>query len=81
MSKVLVSMDDRLLKRIDRAAKSRGLTRSAYLADLAQRDLARTAGPGMDPEVRRTLRELERMFADAPAGDSTAWIRADRDSR
>jgi hypothetical protein len=81
MSKVLVSLDDRLLKRIDRAAKSRGLTRSAYLAALAEGDFAHSEGPGKDPSVRAALRELERMFADAPPGDSTAWIRADRDSR
>jgi hypothetical protein len=81
MSKVLVSMDDRLLKRIDRAAKSQGLTRSAYLADLARRDLASITGPGKDPEVRRALRELDRLFADSRACDTTAAIRADRDSR
>ena len=81
MGKVLVSFDDRLLKRIDRAAKARGLTRSAYLATLAEGDLASNRGPGKDPAVRAALRELERMFEDVPAGDSTAWIRADRDSR
>ena len=81
MGKVLVSFDDRLLKRIDRAAKARGLTRSAYLAVLAEGDLANNQGPGKDPSVRAALRELERMFGDAPPGDSTAWIRSDRDSR
>ena len=81
MSKVLVSFDDRLLKRIDRAAKDRGMTRSGYLAAVAQNDLARSAGPGKDPTVRATLRELDRLFANAPAFDSTAAIRADRDSR
>ena len=81
MGKVLVSFDDRLLTRIDRVAKGRGLTRSAYLAALAENDLANNQGPGKDPAVRAALRELEQMFADAPPGDSTAWIRADRDSR
>lgn len=81
MSKVLVSFDDRLLKRIDRAAKARGLTRSAYLTSLAENDLGNKQGPGKDPTARAALRELERMFRDAPPGDSTAWIRADRDSR
>jgi hypothetical protein len=82
MSKVLVSLDDRLLKRIDRTAKSRGLTRSAYLAELAERDLANAEGPGADPGVRAALRELDRLFAEAGgSGDSTAAIRAARDSR
>ena len=82
MSKVLVSLDDRLLKRIDRAAKSRGLTRSAYLAELAKRDLANTNGPGADPSVRAALRKLDRLFAEAGgSGDSTAAVRAARDSR
>lgn len=81
MAKVLVSFDDRLLKRIDRAAKQQGHTRSSYLAQLAERDVANNKGPGKDPNVRAALRELEHMFADAPPGDSTAWIRADRDSR
>jgi metal-responsive CopG/Arc/MetJ family transcriptional regulator len=81
MSKVLVSFDDRLLKRIDRAAKERGQTRSSYLATLAESDLAQRTGPGKDPAVRAALRELDRLFADTPALDTTAAIRADRDSR
>jgi metal-responsive CopG/Arc/MetJ family transcriptional regulator len=81
MSKVLVSFEDRLLKRIDRAARARGMTRSGYLASLAESDLSRAEGPGKDPAVRAALRKLERLFADSPAFDSTAAIRADRDSR
>jgi metal-responsive CopG/Arc/MetJ family transcriptional regulator len=81
MGKVLVSFDDRLLKRIDRAAKERGLTRSGYLASLAERELTRSEGPGKDPGVRAALRELDQLFVGAPALDFTAAIRADRDSR
>ena len=81
MSKVLVSFDDRLLKRIDRAARSRGLSRSGYLAELARRDLENSGGPGKDPSVRAALRTLDRLAADAPGGDSTAAIRASRDAR
>lgn len=81
MSKVLVSVDDRLLKRIDRTAKSRGLTRSAYFARLAESDLERESGPGQTPEVRAALRELDRLFSGAPTGNSTAAIRAARDAR
>jgi hypothetical protein len=81
MGKVLVSFDDALLRRIDRAASSRGLTRSAYLAQLAERDAARATGPGKTPAVQAALRELDRLFADAPPGESTAAIRAGRASR
>jgi len=81
MSKVLVSFDDDLLRRIDRAASSRGLTRSAYLAALAKRDAARASGPGKTPAVRAALRELDRLFADGAPGDSTDAVRAARDAR
>ncbi len=81
MSKVLVSFEDRLLRRIDRAAKSRGLTRSSYLAELAENDLARASGPGNSPAARAALSELDKLFEDAPADESTAAIRAARDER
>lgn len=81
MGKVLVSFDDRLLRRIDRAAKSRGLSRSSYLAQLAESDLTQATGPGKSPAAKAALRELDRLFADSPAGDSTAAVRAARDSR
>jgi hypothetical protein len=67
MAKVLVSFDDGLLRRIDRAARADGQSRSAYLSALAESDAA--------------LRELDRLFADAPGDDATAVIRAERDAR
>jgi hypothetical protein len=81
MAKVLVSLDDRLVKRIDRKATAAGKTRSGYLAELAQRDLAEAVGPGEAPGARTAMRKLDRLFAEAPAGDSTAAIRAERDAR
>lgn len=81
MAKVLVSLDDKLLKRIDRAAKASGESRSGYLARLAEDDAARGRGPGKEPEARAALRRLERLFADVPAADSTAAVRAARDAR
>jgi hypothetical protein len=80
VAKVLVSFEDSLLRRIDRAAKSRGLTRSAYLAELAESD-ARRSGPGRHPAARAALRELDRLFAGAPADESTEAIRTARDAR
>ena len=79
--KVLVSLDDALLRRIDRMASAHGLTRSAYIAQLAERDAARVGGPGGTPAVQAALRDLDRLFASAPAGESTMAIRSGRDAR
>lgn len=81
MGKVLVSLDDRLPARLDRAAAERGLSRSALLAELAARGIGERCGPGACPEVREALSELDWLFAEAerPPEDSTAAIRAERD--
>jgi hypothetical protein len=81
MAKVLVSLDDALLRRIDRVARSRGISRSAYLAELARRDAARLSGPGADPGARQALARLDELFKRSPAGDSTAVLRSERDAR
>lgn len=81
MAKVLVSLNDALLRRIDRIAGARGLSRSAYLAQLAEDDAARSSGPGSAPTARRALTQLDRLFAGTPAEDSTVAIRAERDGR
>lgn len=83
MTKVLVSFDDALLHRIDRIARGRGLTRSAYLAGLAERDIARLTGPGTTPAARRALVHLDELFEHGRAGgaDSTTAVRSERDAR
>ena len=81
MAKVLVSLNDALLRRIDRIAKSRGLSRSAYLAELAERDAARAQGPGATRTARRALARLDELFAGAPVEDSKIAIREERDAR
>ena len=82
MSKILVSVDDKLLARIDRAARSAGLTRSAYLARLAARDLGDARGPGASRQARGALARLQRLFDAQPADDdATTAVRADRDQR
>lgn len=82
MSKILVSMDDKLLARVDRAARRLGLTRSAYFARLAAKDVGAANGPGRDPQVREALAALDRLFTENPTpGDVTAIIRKMRDSR
>jgi len=81
MAKVLVSLNDALLRRVDRIAKIRGLSRSAYLGSLAERDVDRSEGPGSTRTARRALSRLDELFADGPAEDSTSAIRAERDAR
>ncbi len=81
--KVLVSVNERLLSRIDRVAKRRGLSRSAYLEGLAMADLADEKGPGADPSVRAAMASIDRLFRrnPVPAEDFTLTIRRMRDER
>jgi hypothetical protein len=84
MAKVLVSLDDRLLERLDREAAARGLSRSALLAELAAKGLGEPMGPGARPGAHEALRKLDALFCAHGAGikeDSTAAIRAERDAR
>lgn len=82
MAKVLLSIDAKLLARIDRAARRLGLSRSAFLARLAARELGGETGPGAEPRARRAARALDALFRDRRvAEDATAAIRAERDSR
>lgn len=81
VAKVLVSLNDALLRRVDRIAKSRGLSRSRYLAELAERDAARSEGPGTLRAARQALARLDDLFRASPSEESTAAIRAERDAR
>jgi DNA-binding phage protein len=81
MAKVLVSLEDALLRRIDRVARARGLSRSAYLAEIAHRDVARALGPGKTPAARNALSRLDALIGTSPRGESTELVRAERDAR
>ena len=75
-------MDEALLRRIDEAARAQGLSRSAFLARLATRELGEERGPGASPRVHAALRRLDELFAKHPVTeDSTEAIRAERDAR
>jgi hypothetical protein len=63
--RVLISIDERLLARIDDACDRRGLSRSAYLAGLADADLAGSVGPGADPRTRAALLAIDEMLSGA----------------
>jgi hypothetical protein len=90
MAKVLVSLDDALVRRLDEEAASRHISRSALLQDLAERGLGLAVGPGAHPEVHAALADLDALFAEAeaeaaelgiPLEDATDAIRAERDAR
>lgn len=78
MAKVLISVDEKLLRRIDRMAAAAGLSRSAYFARLAERDATSKRDAA---SVLATLRRLDRLFENAPSVDSTAEVRSARDAR
>jgi hypothetical protein len=83
MTKVLVSLDERLLQRLDSEAASRRISRSALISALVARGLGEPMGPGARPAVRENLAELDRLFsrAESPDENSTLTIRAERDAR
>jgi len=77
MAKVMISLPDDVLARIDDEAERRGTTRSALLREAALRELGRP-----DPLTLEAAVERSRLrFADAGRFDAAALIRAERDAR
>ncbi len=77
MAKVMVSIPDRLLERIDEAARVRGTSRSGLLQVAAERELSRRS-----PEEMRAAIALARAaMRGAPQVDAVAAIREERDRR
>ncbi|MGQ0608946.1 MAG: hypothetical protein ACT4OQ_10855 [Chloroflexota bacterium] len=65
--RVLISIDARLLARIDQACARIGLKRSTYLAQLAEKDLHAASGPGETPTARAALAALDGLLREPPA--------------
>ena len=81
MAKILVSVDNKLLARIDKAARALGLTRSAYLSRLAAREVEVSNGPGRVAATRHALRRIDELFAtNKHETDITRVVRQERDS-
>ena len=81
VAKVMISIPDKLLKRLDRRAKEMGETRSGFLQQLAEREV--------EAGERRRREEIKRLWdgvrIELPPGDPEKWdvvrlIREDRES-
>jgi metal-responsive CopG/Arc/MetJ family transcriptional regulator len=82
VKKILVSIDDRLLARIDKAARAAGLSRSAYLAELAARGVGAERPADERRRIQEAVRRLRRLArTHGTAEDATAAVRAARDAR
>lgn len=80
MAKVMISISDPLLKRIDAHASSRGETRSGLLQRLAEQELDAAASWRRE-EARRLLDKVRADFrGDEPRIDAARLIREDRES-
>ena len=77
ISKVLITVPDELLDRIDRAAKARRTTRSRFIEEAAQHELGWPAADSMDAAVKRAREAL----ASAGPFESAGLIRRDREAR
>jgi predicted transcriptional regulator len=77
MAKVMVSLPEDLLARIDQEAERRAVSRSALLAEAARRELSRP-----DPaRVAEAIVRSERRFARAGSFDAADLVQADRHIR
>jgi metal-responsive CopG/Arc/MetJ family transcriptional regulator len=76
VAKVMISISDDLLSRLDQLAKKRGQTRSGLLQALAERELEY-----FEDEERAEIRRLVELATGPLGGNATQLIREDRDSR
>ena len=84
MPKVLLSLDQNLLRRIDAEARRRGVTRSGFVSRLLDDALGGGARPPPGGRPRGALAPLDALFAARRGGgreDATVAVRAGRDQR
>jgi metal-responsive CopG/Arc/MetJ family transcriptional regulator len=77
MAKVMISLPDDLLDRIDREAARRHSSRSALLQEAARHELGWPDPAALDAAVARAREAM----AGAKAFESAALVRAERDAR
>jgi len=77
MAKVMISIPDELLTRVDAEAQRRTVTRSGLLAAAAVRELERRDERRVDEAIARS----RHRFARSGAFSGVDLVRAERDSR
>jgi metal-responsive CopG/Arc/MetJ family transcriptional regulator len=82
MAKVLISIDDSLLRRADKVAKEKKLSRSGFISQLIAQELDGKKGPGASKQAREAMRRMDELFRANPTTneDLTDVIREMRDS-
>lgn len=76
MAKVMVSLPEELLLRVDEEARRRSTSRSGLLAEAARRELDRR-----DPDViARAVERSRARFAEAGSFEAADLVRGDRDA-
>jgi metal-responsive CopG/Arc/MetJ family transcriptional regulator len=75
MAKVMISIPDDLLERLDAHARSSGETRSGFLRRLAEREISAD-----DTQRQRHFEELLRGASAPLGGNAAQLIREDRES-
>jgi len=78
VAKVMISIPDKLLKRLDAHVRSAGETRSGFLQSLAERELELAERHDRE-EIERLLAEIQPL--DFGGVSAAQLIREDRDSR
>ncbi|HYH53308.1 MAG TPA: type II toxin-antitoxin system HicB family antitoxin [Solirubrobacterales bacterium] len=80
MAKVMISIPDKLLERLDARAKEAGETRSGFLQRLAEREI-QGAEERRGEEIRRLLDQIRALPAGEKADvDAAQLVREDRES-
>jgi metal-responsive CopG/Arc/MetJ family transcriptional regulator len=77
MAKVMISIPDKLLERLDAHARNGGETRSGFLQRLAERELA-VRDDRENQEIARMLDEIQPL--DFGGVSAAQLVREDRDS-
>ena len=77
MAKVMVSLPDEVLARIDREARRRGTTRSGLLREAALRELGRPDPVAVEAAIARS----RARFSSSGRFDAAVLIRSERDGR
>jgi metal-responsive CopG/Arc/MetJ family transcriptional regulator len=80
VAKVMISIPDALLERVDSHAKALGESRSGFLQRLAEREVEGEAQRRQE-EVKQLMAQIEGTFtAGEPSFDVAQLIREDRES-